>query len=940
MTLEDLTTGENALLRPGDACQGSRAVDEVETADTRWRLPRGTKRLRDGLVVVPPPDRKVVDDPRPVLRTLVSQGAAALVVVDSEVGPRRSPAWATPGLLAVARSVGLPLLTPTRASTVPEVQARILRRQYETLRIVHEQTTRLLTEARRLDAAGEGPGPLLSWLSKATDSKITIISRQSQVWAGLAEHNQVLERLIAGRLHSATVEADGRHVRLHAIGATAPHQVLAAVRDTPWSRHAGELIDQAAGQVALLQQPLALRARERRLRQTEMAVKVSVLQYLMAGDVVQATRTAAPLLPSLGSTDACEVAVLRCAPGEERSAVVAACDEALGGRALVVMCPAVDTHVIMVHPRTDDHPEAARLLRPVVAADPQRAVGVSRPAPWTRVEPAYTAATEALVRAESLDERVWVADGSAPLAELLPPSARAWAAALLSPLDELPDTERQELCDTAHLALIFSPARAAKLLGKGEEEAEAVWMELTPATAKALGLDDLPHGRVHRSRNTISRKLSELMERVGLDRTQVAHRAVLDLALQLAALPAPPPDTAIPTLTEVLEEEAAREWAGRLLAPVDDPKKLGLLTMWAECNAALKEVAEVLGRHRNTVARGLAEVSAAISRHLTDPGRGQHDAWLALAIDPGGEGLLGMLPAFAVSPPGSGEPKVHGAHMCDELAGATICRDGTPDTRISGAPASTSGIYDALLGGKDNYTADQLAARELLTVWPTAPLCAQVNRAFVLRSARWLAEEVGIRQFLDLGCGMPDTRGNLHEVVQGVDPKARILYVDNDPKVLTRAQALMRGTDYLDADVTDPDRILSSPHLSATLDMDQPVAVYLCAVLHFLPDDQDPWGIVRRFTDALAPGSHVVISHATSDFAPEVLVQAREIYERYGLISTTTRARDMADIARLADGLELVAPGIVPPHRWHPEAPTDLPDDADINFYALIGCKK
>jgi hypothetical protein len=345
----------------------------VEAADDRWRLPDGVRRLPEGLVVAPPPAREVLEDPRPVLRTLASQGVIAIAVADPTPQPR--PAWTVPDLLVAARGVGLPLLAATSPGSVSQLHTLILRRQVEALAAGRRQITSLLAETRRLDRQGEGPGPLLRWLSDQTSSTVTIVAqRESEAWAALAEHGRVLEQLVAGRMDSAAVELDGRHIRLHALGARAPRQVLAAIRDAPWPRHLTELISQAAGQVTLLQQPWALRTQERRLQASAMALKVGILQHLMAGDTVQATRLAAPLLPDLLASEAAEVCVVGCAEDEERTAVAEACDEALDRRALVVMCPAEHTHVIIIHP---PHRGPARSRGPA-QADAGRPPGAGR----------------------------------------------------------------------------------------------------------------------------------------------------------------------------------------------------------------------------------------------------------------------------------------------------------------------------------------------------------------------------------------------------------------------------------------------------------------------------------------------------------------------------------------------------------------------------------
>ncbi|PJE97140.1 hypothetical protein CUT44_14255 [Streptomyces carminius] len=934
LTTYDLSTEPGAILRhldaAGDPRAENRTVETVRTLGPHWYPPEDTG--SNGLIIAPPADERVLAAPRTALRALASRGSVAVAVADPALplhAGAPAPVWATAELLAAAHGCGLPLLVATRPCTVPELQALVLEALAEALTAQVRQTADLLAETRRLDRQGEGPGPLLRWLADQTDSTVTVITRDDGTWAALAEHGRVLEQLLAGQVDSAAVAVAGRHMRLHAMGAAVPRQVLAAVRDTPWPRRASELVAQAASQVALLRHPLSLRAQERRLKESAMAVKVAVIQHLVAGDVPQAIRTAAPLLPDLFRADVAEVCVVECGPGEERAAVAEACDAALERRALVA-CPVEYQHVLVLHPRGKDAAAAADLLRPVIAAHGQRAAGISQPVPWTDIESAHTAAKQALIRAHRQESRTWVDEGATPLAHRLSLRARAWAAGLLAPLRDLPEADRRELVGSARLALSYGPSRAAELLDREETGTACAPLALD-------GTDLAVSPRLHR--NTLSRRLADLTKRVGLDRSQLAHRAVLHLALDLDALPAPPPGTASPSLREVLGESGARDWVTELLAPLaelEDPAgHLGALTTWAECNGRLQDAADALGRHRNTLTRTLAEVSSALSRTLSETGRDQHDVLLALVIDRAGEHLLDTLPPFAIAaaPPGDGE-RVNGGRMHDDDHGAEGHRS-----------ASSARLYNAFGGGKDNYSTDTEIAQRIMGIWPEVREAALSNRAFIGRSARWLTAEVGIRQFLDIGTGIPDPRSpHLHQVVQETAPDARVLYTDNDPMVLAHAQALLTSTPegrtaYLHADATDPGTILTSPELADTLDMSQPVALYLCALLHLIRDEQDPAGIVRRLVAALAPGSVVVLTHATDDFAPEMMAEVEAIYNAAGRGSVTGQLRSREVIEGFMDGLELVAPGVVPVHRWRPETSGELLENDKINAYALVARK-
>ncbi|GAA4099117.1 SAM-dependent methyltransferase [Actinomadura miaoliensis] len=245
-------------------------------------------------------------------------------------------------------------------------------------------------------------------------------------------------------------------------------------------------------------------------------------------------------------------------------------------------------------------------------------------------------------------------------------------------------------------------------------------------------------------------------------------------------------------------------------------------------------------------------------------------------------------------------------------------------------------MYDYYLGGKDNFEADRKAADEVLRVLPEARLMALENRAFLGRTVRFLAA-AGIRQFLDIGTGLP-TQGNTNEVAHEVAPDARIVYVDNDPMVLVHARALLADRDegptvVVEGDVRDPDAILGHPDVRAIIDFDQPVAVLLVAILHFVRDSEDPAGIVERFKRAMAPGSHLVISHGTQDFDPE---RSAEAVRPYDSATAPFVTRSGAEIERFFDGLEMVDPGMVRLPLWRPDG--DPPPYLDaIWVYGGVG---
>jgi len=230
-------------------------------------------------------------------------------------------------------------------------------------------------------------------------------------------------------------------------------------------------------------------------------------------------------------------------------------------------------------------------------------------------------------------------------------------------------------------------------------------------------------------------------------------------------------------------------------------------------------------------------------------------------------------------------------------------------------------VYDYWLGGKDNFAADRVMGERTLQAYPNLVYSVRANRAFLARTVRFLARQ-GIRQFLDVGTGIP-TANNTHEVAQGIAPESRIVYVDNDPIVLSHAKALLKSTPegacaYLDADLRDPDTILAGA--ANTLDFARPVAVMLIAVMHFIGDDAEASAIMNRLMAACVPGSYVALSHAASDIDA---VQMAEMIRRLNeSTAEKTTLRDRAGVTRLFDGLELVEPGVIRAAEWRPD--TDL----------------
>jgi len=247
-------------------------------------------------------------------------------------------------------------------------------------------------------------------------------------------------------------------------------------------------------------------------------------------------------------------------------------------------------------------------------------------------------------------------------------------------------------------------------------------------------------------------------------------------------------------------------------------------------------------------------------------------------------------------------------------------------------------VYNYWLGGTDNFPADRAAAEQVMASFPDITVSVRAQRAFLGRAVRYLVTEAGLRQFLDLGTGLPSA-GNTHEVAQHAAPECRVVYVDNDPIVAAHARALLTSspegaTDYLDADVRDTGRILEAA--ASTLDLSRPAAVMLLGVLHCIPDDDQPNAITGQLMAALAPGSYLVISHPASDVATEQMTQSTRDYNQQAPVQLTMRSH--AQVSQFFAGLDLVPPGVVQLHRWRPGA-AGPEQDHELANYGGVGRK-
>ena len=246
-------------------------------------------------------------------------------------------------------------------------------------------------------------------------------------------------------------------------------------------------------------------------------------------------------------------------------------------------------------------------------------------------------------------------------------------------------------------------------------------------------------------------------------------------------------------------------------------------------------------------------------------------------------------------------------------------------------------VYDVYLGGAHNFEVDREFARQAKQLLPDVDVVARMNRRFLQRVVRELTK-AGVDQFLDLGSGIP-TVGNVHEIAQGINPDSRVVYVDNETVAVAHSQLILednpRAT-VVDADIRDAKLVLEDPETLRMLDFSRPVAVIMCTILHFISDDADPFGIVHAYRDALAPGSHLAISHGTTDNRPDL--QAFGDSYRRTANPVTLRPRDQVE--RFFEGFELIDPGLVFTPQWRPESPKDVGDDPErAGVYAGVGRK-
>jgi O-methyltransferase involved in polyketide biosynthesis len=260
-------------------------------------------------------------------------------------------------------------------------------------------------------------------------------------------------------------------------------------------------------------------------------------------------------------------------------------------------------------------------------------------------------------------------------------------------------------------------------------------------------------------------------------------------------------------------------------------------------------------------------------------------------------------------------------------------------TAIDVTVSHSARIWNYWLGGKDNYQVDREVGEQILAFVPELVRSARADRRFLVRAVQYLAGQEGIRQFLDVGTGLP-TADNTHQVAQRVAPESRIVYVDNDPLVLVHARALLTSTsqgacDYIDADARDPGTILAGA--AQTLDLAQPVAIMMLGILNFVLDPGDARSIVRRLLDGVPSGSYLVISHPTTEVDAEPMTQAVQFWNGQGSAPMTLRTRE--EIVRFFDGMDLAEPGVVSCSRWRPDQ-DDAGEIAEVTHFCGVARKR
>ncbi|MEV8396719.1 helix-turn-helix domain-containing protein [Streptomyces niveus] len=604
LTMHELVTGRSPLLRHAGVAtspysNATAVIRRIELCDEAGRM-TADGRTGDILAILQGSGEHLVAL-HAVLRTMIARGVIALVLTP---GPGAQP----PAHIAVAaQGMGLTVLLPSPSAppTARLLRERLLERQIAAFQEATDRRDRLMTLGNQLYRRGRGPDQLIRALATecGEGARVQLLTGPAAPgWAELALHHEgTLDRIRSGQVQVETVtssNADGtEYTLLCAAGTAAPHQVLAASRPGPWFPPLRDLVVRTATIVRVLSA-----TERRRVEQSKASVRVSVLRLLMTGHHFMAMQAGEPLAPGVLSAETGRVAIVRCAPDEDRAVVVEEIEELVNPpgsgqspRAIVLTCPMEDGDVIiLMRQRIDGEEGATDLLARAVAPGRVLGVGVSTPEPWSRTSRAYKAAHRAVISARQDPRRISVRRSGTPMAPLLPSSATTWAHTLVRRLRSLPRDQRDRLVKTARQVLTEGARDAGKYSG------------IHPTTAGS--------------------RLTTVMECLGLDKTQLADRAICDLALQLAE------DTvdegaASPGLHKILlDADEARQQAERFLAPLDDDG-VESLTAWIASNTRLGDAAEALGIHRNSLSARLDRIGSVLKLPL---GRSDGEAYEVL----------------------------------------------------------------------------------------------------------------------------------------------------------------------------------------------------------------------------------------------------------------------------------------------------------------------
>lgn len=883
---QDVTGGSDPLLREVSPAGRIRApsVRTVVLANGEHAPER--EDVDGALVVVPASSPWLLSDQVKVL------AAAAGVVVVGEGERARQAAVVLP----------VPVFVPAGTASVDPAQVWRVLLERITGPAGQEASRVAARVAELMDLAGQGSvDGVLQWCARQVGGRVRLLMPQGQ-FEEFGQGAAVLREVVRGRTRGPLSVGGGIVL---AAGERTPRPLL-VVQGHRWlGADDAVLLEQAAVIVGLLAWSAGVHEREAQLSAAGMALRVTALQDLMAGNLLRAGRSLERLVPGLVTAGAGAVAVVECAHGEARSALAVEIDRACQWQALTVLPPGSDRAMVVLLPANPGRgQDLEEMLRPLVTAVPGRAAGISPVTPWQQTAAAVRAANGALAHARAAREQIAVHDRRTPLVEHLGADARAWAELVLRPLRSLERPEREELLAVAAQALWWGESAAFRL----------------------TGID----------RQRIRRRVDALYELTGLDRAVMWQRVSLYLAVRMAGYPQPPVVDPSATLGQVLDHPGARAWAQEeVLAPVP-ARTREVLRTWVDCGMSAGETARALGIGRTAVYKHLGHAGAATHLDLARPGPAA-EAALALLIAGEVDIPVGSLPDLSARQLASGPRKPGGAPTVEDIAETRI-------EDIDTSRPSACRVLNFYQGGDIHFPPDREFAGRMMEIDPNLPTTARENWAMIHRVIREVVGARGVRQILDLGAGIT-TSPAVHETAQALAPECRVAYVDLDKTARAYSLPLLESTaqgraEYWLGDFTAKDgAVLDLPGLSGpdgVLDLSQPVLVLFASALHFIPTSANGRAreIVRQVTSRLATGSYVMITHITPDWAPETMAALERAYRRD---VTDGGARSRQEVTDLVEGMRILEPGVVCAAAWRRE-PEDLPapPESTVNLYGLV----